>query len=77
MSNCINWPTRGWGIVNRATRRLYIPKTLWLTKQEADTELEALLKPYPEDSKWRKRLGTMFVIRGVSGLRGRPRTVLS
>lgn len=42
-------------IMDLGRRAVYIPIT-WLTRKEANIELAELLKPFSEDSVWRKRL---------------------
>jgi hypothetical protein len=45
----------GWVVYDIVMDRPYLP-TLWATSEQAALDLENLLKPYPVDHLWRKRL---------------------
>lgn len=46
---------RGWVIYDTSRKRLYVPR-LWDDQATALKELAVLIRPYPMDNPWRKRL---------------------
>lgn len=64
----------GWGIFEKHGKgyRRYIPR-LWPEKKEAERELEDLLRYYPAEHPWRKRLVLIQVVEGALNIPwGRP-----
>ncbi len=45
----------GWVIYDLGVSRPYLPK-IWRDQAEAEADLEALVRPYPVNHMWRKRL---------------------
>lgn len=48
-----------WWIVDTATDRAYVSRG-WKTKNDAQLVLYDLLRPYPRDHEWRKRIVVEF-----------------
>jgi hypothetical protein len=52
-------PTPGWGLVDTYGERLYIPRT-WKRKKDAVDFRRDMIKHYPANHEWRRRLKVLY-----------------